>query len=111
MFKDRFVMLSILTAIIFIQLMMWVIFLNRQVLPPQVPLFYFRPWGEGQLAPSYQLWFVPAIVGGFFISNVVVARYLYRRDKVLAQLLVFGAATIAVVATLFLFRIIWLVIP
>ena len=111
MFKDRFIILSILMAIIFIQLMMWVIFLNRQVLPPQVPLFYFRPWGEGQLAPSHQFWFIPAFTGGIFVINVMLARYLYRQDKILAQLLVFGAAVIAVVATLFLFRIIWLVIP
>ena len=111
MFKDRFVILSILVAIVFIQLMMWGIFLNRQVLPPEVPLFYFRPWGVGQLAPSHQLWYIPALAGGFFIINVLLARYLFRRDKVLAQLLVFGASVIAVVAALFLFRIIWLVIP
>jgi len=110
-FKNRFFILATIISLIFIQLMTWIIFLNRQVLPPEIPLFYYHPWGKDQLAPASQIWILPAVSGGIFAVNTVIAWLIYKSDKFLAQALVFGTTILSGMGLFFLLRIINLVTP
>ncbi|MBI2008514.1 hypothetical protein HYS82_02550 [Candidatus Amesbacteria bacterium] len=77
-------------------------------LPPQVPLWYSRPWGEEQLASPAILWSIPAVIiilGG--ISEVVRRKLA---DKVLETLLVGAVAGTQVILAVGLVRIITLVV-
>ena len=75
-------------------------------LPPQVPLFYNRPWGDGQLAQPLFL-ALPLVFGIIFlILNAIFARRL--EDSFLKQALVFGAVTASLFASITVIRILLL---
>ncbi|TSC85277.1 MAG: hypothetical protein G01um101416_983 [Microgenomates group bacterium Gr01-1014_16] len=77
-------------------------------LPPQVPLWYSRPWGEDQLAQPVFLWIIPIgilILGG--ISEVVRRGV---KDKVLETLLTGAVAGAQIILAVGLVRIITLVV-
>ena len=79
-------------------------------LPPEVPLFYSRPWGEDQLVSPYFLWMIPLLnlvsgVGlGFAASN------LGSEDKVLPAIILVSSMIVQLILTLGLIRIVMLVI-
>ena len=61
-------------------------------LPPQIPLFYSRPWGEEQLAGTYFLW-LPLLIAVTAAAGVTLAVGKLKLDGVLAVILT-GAAII-----------------
>ena len=38
-------------------------------LPPQIPIFYSKPWGEPMLGPPIALWILPALVFNLFVRS------------------------------------------
>jgi hypothetical protein len=56
--------------------LMTIVFLWRlNHLPPQIPLFYSRPWGEDQLADTWMLVFPPLLLNLLIVLN----NYLYKK--------------------------------
>lgn len=77
-------------------------------LPPQVPLWYSRPWGEEQLTNPAALWSIPVIIlilGG--VSEVVTRKL---KDKVLETLLAGAVAGVQIILAIGLVRIVTLVV-
>lgn len=97
-----------LRIVIYLNLLL--IFINFLVLglffsslPPQVPLFYSRPWGEEQLTTP--LWLVILPAGSFFVLllNNFLAIYFIRREKFLSWILMgtsLGTAMTSLIACL-----------
>lgn len=56
-------------------------------LPPVVPLFYSRPWGDAMLAPSYFLWIVPVITVLTVVINFSVSVFLIKNEDFLNKTL------------------------
>lgn len=77
-------------------------------LPPLVPLWYSRPWGEDQLARPVWLWVIPAIVVVLGMGGEVIKRLL--KDAVLETLLAWAIAGAQIILTVGLARIIILVV-
>lgn len=111
MLKDRLFVFSILFSVVLVQLMMWMLFLNRQVLPPEVPLFYSRPWGEERLVASEELWIIPTSCGAIFVVNTVLMWLFYPREKDLARILAASSVIVSFLGLVFLWRIANLVLP
>jgi len=44
-------------------------------LPPQLPLFYSRSWGEAQLVDSWMIFLIPLLLNLLYITN----NYLYKK--------------------------------
>ena len=44
-------------------------------LPPQLPLFYSRPWGEAQLVDTWMIFLIPLLLNLLYVAN----NYLYKR--------------------------------
>lgn len=65
-------------------------------LPPQVPLFYSRPWGEAMLAPPAALFMLPAIVVVSVILNYALAIFLVADNKFLVRTLVIFSLLVSV---------------
>lgn len=56
-------------------LMIVTFFLRISTLPPQIPLFYSRPWGESQLADAWMIFLIPLFLNLLYILN----GYLYKK--------------------------------
>lgn len=84
--------------------------LSFKRLPPEIPLWFSRPWGITQLADKKWVLIFPAsltIMSGLIL---MVAGMVYREEKLLARLLMAGGALIAFLLVYALGRIILLVL-
>lgn len=83
------------------------ILLTQNRLPPQVPLFYGLPQGEGQLTKPVFLLFPPLLSGLIILANLLLAR-LIKEDFLKKAFAVTGLAS-AILAAITTFKIIFLV--
>lgn len=67
--KDRFEFGVLIFFIFSILLEAAIILFSFKKLPPQLPLFYSRPWGEQILASPLFLWILPAVILVFSVLN------------------------------------------
>ncbi len=79
-------------------------------LPPQVPLFYSRPWGEVQLVPPLALAILPGGTIIILMINSFLGGLVFSIDKLMARILLIAAAMGGFLATLALVKIVWLVV-
>lgn len=79
-------------------------------LPPEVPLFYSRSWGEEQLARREFLFLLPSFSLIVLILNLFAAGRIFSKEKLLAQILLWSAAVFSLLAAITLLKIIILVI-
>lgn len=80
-----------------------IILLSFNKLPPEIPLFYSRPWGGKILASPKELWILPGILGLIFTINWILARILVSKNSFLFRTLMiftFISAVCTLVATL-----------
>lgn len=86
---------------------MWLVFRNS--LPPQVPLFYSLPWGEGQLTSPLMLLLLPglAILSGVGFG-FGTSRYI--RDVVLVSFMLLTSMVVQLVLLLSLIRILMFIV-
>lgn len=87
MLKDRLILANIITNLLAIQAGFWLIFLNLKRLPPEIPLFYIFDDPAHILAPLDYYWLLPGAAAVIFALNLGLAKLLYRRDEVLAKIL------------------------
>lgn len=85
---DRFFLLNITLSLLLIQGVFWLTFLNLKNLPPELPLYYFQPWGQAQLAPAQNFWLLTIFPLSILIVNSFLARFFYRKEKMVAQMFV-----------------------
>ncbi len=74
-------------------------------LPPQIPLFYSRPWGEAQIADIWYLALLPILLYLCIGINLFVSRKLSHKTFV-PKLLTMVNFAIIIVTTISFLRII-----
>ena len=79
-------------------------------LPPQLPLYYSRPWGEAMFASPMGLWLLPTIVLTTLIVNFFIAIFLMRDNKFLVRTLVIFCFLVALTTLYDTLKIITLLI-
>lgn len=57
------------------------IFFTWNRLPPQIPLFFGRPWGEDQLANKEFIFLLPIISTAVFLINNFLAKIYLKKEK------------------------------
>lgn len=80
-----------------------------QNLPPQVPLFYSRPWGEEQLGQPHLL-ALPLLLGIVFLGLNSFLSYIVPENSFLKRVLILGGLMSCLLASIALIRIVLLVI-
>lgn len=93
--------LGLLASIIFL-LIFWL------RLPPEVPLFYSRPWGQEQLANPIFLWLPPALAGLTILVNSILVSF-FGENQFLKKALATSAVVVTLLAVITVVRIIFLV--
>jgi len=77
--------LSPLLILLLIQII--IIFFYYDALPPQIPLFLSKLWGESRLADSNQIITIPVICAVVTVLNTLLAALFASTEKVLSRLL------------------------
>lgn len=57
--------------------------------PPQIPLFYSRPWGEKMLVSSIGIWILPGLTIFLSFANFLVISYLNENRFLIRTIVVF----------------------
>ena len=84
--------------------------LSWRKLPPEVPMLYSLPYGESQLVKAWNLLILPGLA---LLINAVclkIASLVLDEEELLAEILVWIGCLIAIMETITLIKIIWLVV-
>ncbi|KKU56845.1 hypothetical protein A3H89_05455 [Candidatus Amesbacteria bacterium RIFCSPLOWO2_02_FULL_48_11] len=77
-------------------------------IPPEVPLWYSRPWGEEQLtSPKFLVWPIIMVVVVGLAAQMAAAKL--KREPTLTTMVLFGAAIAEIILSLGIIRIVLLV--
>lgn len=79
--------------------------INFSSLPPEVPLFFSRPWGKEQLGQRWQLILLPIFSLIIAIINTLLAAVFIKEERLLARLLVWTAVIVGLVLAVALIKI------
>lgn len=79
-------------------------------LPPELPLFYSRPYGESRLTNQWNLWLLPAVSLMINLVSIKSAANLLEKDKLLAQIIVWTATITTTMILVSLIKVVLLVI-
>src|SRR4030042_3758113 len=58
-------------------------------IPPQVPLFYSRPWGNEQLVTKKIFFLIPLVSFLLSLINFSLGNYFFGKEKLLAKFFIF----------------------
>ncbi len=78
-------------------------------LPPKVPLWYSRPWGEDQLAHPFWLFLLPISTLVWYGINFLVAMYMLSEYLLFTQMLFVSSLVVSLLSFLTLIKILFLV--
>lgn len=81
-------------------LMILIFFVEFGHLPPQIPLFYSKPWGEDQLAEVWMIFLLPVLLDIFVVGNYFIVKKIFSGDLYVKKLLSY--VNIFLVAVFFL---------
>jgi hypothetical protein len=106
---DHLVSLTIKINCLLIFLTLSLLFLFWQRLPPQIPLFFSRPWGESQLASPNALFLFPFLSLLVLVLNFGLMIKTIEGEKLLAQILSSASLTFSFLCLVALFQTIRLI--
>lgn len=104
--NSRLLRLTIILFIIQIILIVW--FYNQ--LPPEIPLFFSRPWGGDWLTSTSSIFVLPLFSLVTFLLNYFLALFYHQKKHLLSQLLVIFAFIVSFFSTVSVLKIISLLI-
>lgn len=78
-------------------------------LPPEVPLFFSRPYGGEQLSPSWVLGLIPLVCLVFLVLSIRTAGRFLEEDNLMTQILVWSGSLVSLMGLITVFQIVRLV--
>ena len=100
LFKDRLLFFASLFCFLCILAQASLILTATGKLPPQIPLFYSKPWGEAMLASALLIWTLPTIATVVFSVNFIISKLFFLQNMFLTRTLFLTSALVAT-ATLY----------
>ena len=49
-------------------------------IPPEIPLFYSRIWGESQIANRWLIVILPLLMNYFYLQNIIIRKKLFPEN-------------------------------
>lgn len=107
--KDKIIRACLQFGFILLTAQLVILALFWTKLPPQVPLFYSRPWGKEQLVSPIALLILPTISFLVILANIIVASLVPKEEKLASQLLLIFATVFNFLCLVTLFKIVTLI--
>jgi hypothetical protein len=79
------------------------------LLPPETPLWFSRPWGADQLAPSYWLLLLPLSSLLWYVIDLLIGIYVTTEYLIFTQMLFLSALIVNLLSFVTLIKILFLV--
>lgn len=92
----------------FAQIILIIWFYNQ--LPPEIPIYFSRPWGQAWLSSPASIFILPLFSLITLLLNYFLALYFYAKKILLSQLLVVLGFIVSLFSLISLLQIISLVI-
>lgn len=83
--------------------------LQYDKLPPQVPLFYSRLWGEDQLADVWMIFLLPFILNTFYVLNHFLYSKYFNPNNFIKKIMFYVDIFIIVSVTGIFLKILFLI--
>jgi len=97
-------------ALIVANLLILVTFIIRfSHLPPQIPLFYSKLWGEDQLVDTWIIVFIPILINTFYFLNIYLYQKFFPQIGIVKKIIDFVNIFLIVVLTIIFIKIIFLI--
>jgi hypothetical protein len=93
--SDRLLIFNFIFCILATLAQVSMILVSIGKLPPQLPLFYSRVWGEAMLAPNIALWILPIIATFAVIVNFLIVNFGVYQNRFLSRILVIFSSLVA----------------
>lgn len=97
-------------AIVFLITQVLLIVFSWRNLPPELPLFYSRPWGKDQLASPVGLLLLPFLSLTVILVNSLLLNLIPKEEKLIPKILVSTTAAFGLLCLITLLKIILLVV-
>lgn len=107
--EDKLVRFGKTATLFFIITSFFLLILFWGKLPPQVPFFYSRPWGEEQLGKPLELLILPGTSFLFYLGATLIGKF-YSLESLLLRIINTGVALFSFLSFLTLLKIITLAI-
>jgi len=78
-------------------------------LPPQIPLFYSRPWGESQLADWWFILILPILMNLLYFFNRYIGKKFFSHNEFALKIITYFNFFLLFTFTLIFVRIIFLI--
>lgn len=104
-FQDKFFSWTIKISLFLIILQTAILFFFWKRIPPEVPFFYSRPWGEEQIAGKEFLFVAPFCLLVFTLVNMWLVGIFFQKEKLLGRIFVFTHILIDFLFTVSFFKI------
>jgi len=89
--------------------MIGVFFLQRSLLPPQIPLFYSKQSGEDQIGEWWMIFVIPIIMNIFLLLNYFIYKKIFSNNKFVSKVLMVTNSFMIISFTLIFIKIVLLV--
>lgn len=96
-------------TLLFIIIQIIIISVNFSSLPPQIPLYYSRPWGEPQLASATSIILLPSASIFVLVANNLLAVFFLKSVQLLSRLLVVGSLAFSFFSAVAVYQIVNLI--
>jgi len=83
--------------------------LNFNRLPPQIPLFYSKTWGENQLADLFMIFLLPFFLNLFFFLNNFIYANFFSENILVKKIVDYLNIFLMIIIPIIFLRIIFLV--
>jgi hypothetical protein len=97
------------TIVLFVAQIVLIIWFYKE-LPPEIPLFFSRPWGSAWLTTTSSIFILPLLSLTTLLINYFLALFYHQKKLILSQLLVIFAFIVSLFSTVSMLKIISLVI-
>lgn len=78
-------------------------------LPPQIPLYFSKPWGEDQLVDNWMIFLLPVLLDILYFANVSLVKRYFKENELVKKIIQYLNVFLMIAFTLIFIKIISLV--
>jgi hypothetical protein len=108
-FADKITRISIIVSIVLVVIQTFLVLVFYSKLPPLIPFFNSRPWGEERLASSQAVFLLPVFSLVIFVINIILSAIFYKKNVLISRIIAFTILLFTFLSLISFIQILFLV--